>query len=403
MAQRFSTDFEKKIPTLPELEGIVRLDGTVQGPLNNLQFSLSIDGKNVLVDEYYLGNLIAQTSFNDRSLQIQELKIDRPDLGVIKASGEIILGASLPLDLRLQLDKVGMGRLIEVLGQPGAWVDGDISGELLVKGTGSPFEVDIVSDLTVARFRSLLDSFENPNAPESLVLSNGKIKGKAYSTAESITLQNLVLSQGSSALTTNGVLAYDADEGMELRAVSQTFNLSEISPIAGLHYRGRGPLTATVEGPYEELVISGTTEFAGFGIDQFQLGKTQATVIFADNALQLPRIFIQKNPGTLEGTARLEFGDEPTFDGAFELTDTLAAPLLQSVAALPEHAHRFDGAMSGHVTISGALDNPTVRARVQTEEFSLDDVDFGATRVSIKMTPGGSVVEYSNPAPTPRW
>ena len=43
--------------------------------------------------------------------------------------------------------------------------------------------------------------------------------------------------------------------------------------------------------------------------------------------------------------------------------------------------------MSGHVTISGALDNPTVRARVQTEEFSLDDVDFGATRVNIKMTP----------------
>ena len=263
----------EKIPTLPELEGIVRLDGTVQGPLNNLQFSLSIDGKNVLVDEYYLGNLIAQTSFNDRSLQIQELKIDRPDLGVIKANGEIILGASLPLDLRLQLDKVGMGRLIEVLGQPGAWVDGDISGELLVKGTGSPFEVDIVSDLTVARFRSLLDSFENPNAPESLVLSNGKIKGKAYSTAESITLQNLVLSQGSSALTTNGVLAYDADEGMELRAVSQTFNLSEISPIAGLNYRGRGPLTATVEGPYEELVISGTTEFAGFELINFSWEK----------------------------------------------------------------------------------------------------------------------------------
>ena len=377
----------QKIPTLPELKGLVRIDGTVRGPLNNLQFSLSADGENVQVDEYYLGNLMAQASFDEHTLQLEELKIHRPDLGVIKTSGQITFGATLPLDLKLKLENVGMGNLIDALGEPDAWVDGNINGELDVKGTGIPFDVEIISDLSVQRFRSLLDSYRNPRAEESLVLPNGKIKGKAHSTADKITLKNLVLSQGSSALTTNGVLSYDSSQGMELRAVSQTFNLAEISPIAGLAYRGRGPLTATVEGSYDELVISGTTEFAGFGIDQFQLGKTQATVIFADNALQLPRIFIQKNPGTLEGTARLEFGDTPTFDGAFELNQTLAGPLLQSVAALPEHAHRFDGAMSGHVTIAGALENPTVRARVKTDNFSIDQVDFGATRVNIKMTP----------------
>ena len=377
----------QKIPSLPELEGLVRLDGTVRGPLDNLKFSITADGDNVKIDDYYLGDVIAQAHFDEHLLQIEELKIERPDLGIIKTSGQLTFGPTLPLDLKLRFEDVGMGRLIEVLGQPDAWVDGDISGELGVRGTGIPFDVNIVSDLSVNKFRSLLDSYKNPRAEESLVLPNGKIKGKAHSTAEQITLKNLVLSQGTSALTTNGVLSYDSTKGMELRAVSQTFNLAEISPVAGLAYRGRGPLTATVEGSYEELVISGTTEFSGFGIDQFQLGKTQATVIFADNALQLPRIFIQKNPGTLEGTARLEFGDTPTFDGAFELNGTLAGPLLQSVAAIPEHADRFDGAMSGHVTISGALDNPTVRARVKTEQFSIDAVDFGATRVSITMTP----------------
>jgi translocation and assembly module TamB len=174
---------------------------------------------------------------------------------------------------------------------------------------------------------------------------------------------------------------------MELRAVSQTFNLAEISPIVGLPYRGRGPLTATLEGPYNDLVISGTTEFKGFGIDNFQLGQTQATIIFADNALQLPRIDIQRHPGTIEGTARLEFNDVPTFDGAFEIKRVLAAPLLNSIQAIPEHAHRFEGSLDGHITISGELAQPKVRAQIKSDTLFIDEANFGETLVNINMRP----------------
>lgn len=378
---------QEKLPSLPELEGSIRIDGSVQGPLNNLKFSISVDGKSVSIDEYYLGNLIAQASFDNERLNIEELKIHRADLGIIKTRGNIVFGQTLPLDLTLELESVGMGRLIEIFGQPSVWVDGQIHGSLALKGTANPFDLNIVSDLNVRQFKSLQDNYRNPKAGEALVLPDGKIRGHAHAMADRITLDGLVVSQGASALTTNGTLYYNASKGMELRAVSQTFNLAEISPIAGLQYRGRGPLTATIEGPYSDLVISGTTEFKGFGIDNFHLGQTQATAIFANNALELPRIFIQRKPGSIEGSARLQFGSTPTFDGAFELKQALAAPLLHSVAAIPEHADRFQGAMSGHVTISGELSKPNVRAQVQTDKLFIDQVDFGKTQVSINMMP----------------
>lgn len=377
----------KKVPSLPELEGLVRVDGSVQGDLDDLKFNLTIDGQDVSVLDYYLGNLVAQASFNNEKLTIDELKIDRRGLGIIKANGDVLFKPGLPMDLTLTLESVGMGPLIEILGQPSVWVDGDINGTLGVKGTASPFDVALLSNLSVRQFKSLQDHYQNPTAEVSLLLPDGKIRGHAHTTAEKIKLQGLVISQGGSALTTNGTLYYDPAKGMELRAVSQTFNLAEISPIAGLPYRGRGPLTATVEGPYDDLVISGTTEFKGFGIDNFQLGQTQATIIFADNALQLPRIKIQRKPGTIEGTARLEFNDIPTFDGAFKVKRVLAAPLLHSVQAIPEHAHRFEGSVDGHITISGELAQPKVRAQVKSNTLFIDEANFGETLVNINMRP----------------
>ena len=377
----------EKIPSLPELEGIVRVDGSIQGELDDLKFNLILNGQDVSVLDYYLGNLVAQASFDNEKLTIEELKINRKDLGIIRVDGDMLFKPSLPMDLNLTLEGVGMGSLIEILGQPSAWVDGDINGTLGVKGTANPFDADLLSDLSVRRFKSLLGPYHNPKSEVSILLPDGKIRGRAHTTADKIELQGLVLSQGRSALTTNGTLHYDANQGMELRAVSQTFNLAEISPIAGLPYRGRGPLTATVEGPYDDLVISGTTEFKGFGIDNFQLGQTQATIIFADNALQLPRIDIQRQPGTIQGTARLEFNDVPTFDGAFEVKRVLAAPLLNSVQAIPEHAHRFEGSVDGHITISGELAQPKVLAQVKSDTLFIDEANFGETHVNITMMP----------------
>ncbi|MBT6176371.1 MAG: hypothetical protein HOI23_03920, partial [Deltaproteobacteria bacterium] len=377
----------QKIPSLPEMEGLVRVDGSIQGDLNNLKFNLTVGGKNVSVLDYYLGTLVAQASFDNDKLTIEELKIDRPDLGVIKAQGDVLLKPSLPMDITLNLDGVGMGSLIEILGQPSVWVDGEINGTLGVQGTANPFEANLLSDLSVGNFKSLQGHYQNPRSEVSLLLPDGKVRGKAYTTADKIDLRGLVISQGRSALTTNGTLHYDPSKGMELRAVSQTFNLAEISPIVGLPYRGRGPLTATVEGPYDDLVISGTTEFKGFGIDTFQLGQTQATIIFADNALQLPRIDIQRQPGTIQGTARIEFNDIPTFDGAFEVKRVLAAPLLNSIQAIPEHADRFEGSLDGHITISGELAQPKVRAQIKSDTMFVDEANFGETLVNITMMP----------------
>lgn len=386
----------EKLTTLPKLHGVVHFDGSIQGPMADLQVSLSLGGQELSYDDFFLGQVQTQLSFDTRSLAIENFKMNRPDLGIIKAEGSLAFGHTLETDVEFHFEKVGLGRLIEILGQPSVWVDGDLGGSLAAKGTLNPPDIALASNLEIRNFKSLEGPYQNADSPVALDLSHGRLKGNAHADAEKISIKNLVISQGSSALTTNGALYYSTLQGMELHAVSSTFNLQDVSPIAGLPYRGSGPLTATIEGPYDDLVISGTTEFKGFGIDQFHLGQTQATIIFADNALQLPRVFIQRQPGTVEGSARLQFGNQPTFDGAFELKNTLATPLLNSLSALPEHAHRFEAAMSGHVTIRGELANPDVRAYMTTDKLFLDQVDFGMTTVNLEMSPNDPWLSVSS-------
>lgn len=373
----------------PPLRGQATLTGSLAGPIDAPRIEVDTSVENLSVGDVAVGSVRVEGRWSGEHIELTAFDSRHPKAGRVTGSGRIKLASGWPVQLNTRLYKVSLPHVLDTVGFEGAWVRLGFNGNVSGEGTLTPLALALNMNGTVDGFAALNKSYLNPDAKTMVSQDAVTVEGPVYVTASGVEISRYMLRFGTSALAVDANFSFDKRVGMDLRAASDAFDLSEVGPIAGIPMSGRGAIAATVEGRYASPLISGTTELDGFQIFAHPLGATKATLIYERRRLALDRIQVRRGNGAVTGSGRFMFGPEVTVEGAFDvqnvaLRDVLAATVQRSDRSRED----WDAQLSGRVLLSGALKMPDGIAHLKAPALVFRGRSLGPIRFQGGMGPG---------------
>ena len=371
----------RAFPKLPNLAGQASVELTWRGTPQSLTAYAKIGCTDLQVDHNAVGDVQLEAAVTPHGAVIDSLhigQIDHAD-GGITGSGRVDFGAPYAVQLSARLHDASLPAILEASGLADPWVRMHINGDLQLAGSLKPLKLELASDLETRNFAVLTEGFRANTAPAVLSIANGAVRGGASIHEHEVELHGMEVSSGSSKVTVEGTLAFDPKVGIDLRAVSEALHLQDVSPIASVPFGGVSQVAATVEGPYEDLTVSGTLHALGTQILGYGLGETSATLIFHMPTLMADRITVLHGGGTITGSGRLHF-DRASLEveGAFDADRVDVGTVLATLGVSPEVAKHFHAPASGRVLLDGPIGLPNGVMHFTTPRLDVDSVQFGA-------------------------
>ena len=367
----------KLAPWMGALSGNLHLQGTLQNP--SLQINIDVDG--LSFNGRPLVDLTLDGEYFNKSVIVKQLELSYPEHGSVRIAGAIQLTPPWDTHFNAILSEASLEHIFAAAGISDAWVRAPLSGGLTGQASFSPFLLNANADLNVHAFESLRGSYKDPASQASLHLKQSQLSTDIQITTTEAHLSNGLLKRGNSRLKLHGSLSFDTQQGMNLKLSGHRFRLTDIGKISGVHFKGSGPIGATIEGPYGDPTLSATAELAGFAIGDYDLGTTKATLVYSDKVLDVPRAAIRRGEGKLEGRATLDFRKAPiSIAGTFDLKDVPTGPLLDTIVLDTPSSRRFGGLVSGRVIFEGPLASPRGVLRLQSPGLLIDNSNLGPAR-----------------------
>jgi translocation and assembly module TamB len=234
--------------------------------------------------------------------------------GTFKASGEVKLAASVPIEATAQLDGPDLAELLERLSVPGAWVTGRLHGTAKVTGTISPPSLAVSVDSQVRAFRSLTGPWREARPTDQAIVEfpQGRLLAPFRITGEGLFFERARIEVGRGALDLDAQIHFETARGFQVQAAGEV-DLGALRHIAGLAVSGHGPASFTVSAaPYGLPQVKARVRFEQFRFLEVDLGTISGEVNHAaDEVLRFSGLEGQRGESRYGGWLTVDLGARP--------------------------------------------------------------------------------------------
>ncbi len=258
------------------------------------------------VDDFVIGDLNGLVSLTPRGVAFDKTKISTAS-GTLNAKGHIAFDDSLTTEVRLRLDKIELGQLLEQVTVKGAYVTQRMSGPITLKGKLNPLHLDGNLHLDILDHILRNGSFRSHDPPVILHIPKTDLRGRISITAHGLEAHNLVVASGDTTLDVD--VRFDFDQATwRLYTQTEDFHAKDVKKILNFEVGGHGPLTCLIEGPLDNPHITGKLDFENFMLDGKQVDSAKTQVSYAASILSFSQLEIKSDNGTANAPElRLDF------------------------------------------------------------------------------------------------
>ncbi len=379
---------------LPPLEGLLHLQASVieneSGPAGEGRLVL----KRTRIKRFGLGERV-EIDFEadgERILFEGFTRLIRQG-GRLDLRGKLGLGESLPLDVRVEVDRVIFAVLMEQLSvSPDAIVNWTLGGEFELHGTLNPFSLSGPLSMPTRDFRVTVDAWHQAPAHRVIGVSSADLEGRVRVNEAGIHLEHMQVALPRSSLQADVLLGFD--DKLRVKGGSELLELADCTPLVDLSLEGGVGFTVDIGGTFSKPVVAGRIDAEGFVLDGFPLGDLVSDFRLEkeSQAVRFPAVEGRKR----DSRFRVQDLFLDFTDGRFAASGDLLAQHLTLEdffhvfgADQDERYTDYRGAFSGlariHYTLGFPGDSPsgTLRADLDLElpELTVGRLGFGEGRL----------------------
>ena len=249
--------------------GKLNLDGELSGELGALRYAWTVDVDELVTPKLPLGALTV-SGFGD----LDQIKLTTLSLNGQQGdlSGELAFNFGLrTLSSDLQAERLNIGAILETFDVVRA-VEGSYSGILSTTGTIAPLKLDL-------GLAGTFGTLEINDGDGLDIISVTKLQSdiRAILTDKLLTIPRAQLAHSNLKIETFGDIRFDESVHLNLTNNLDRIDLGPLSPIVGLQFVGHGQGAISIDGPSDDVTVSGSTHLKEFGIEGLQFGTIRSS------------------------------------------------------------------------------------------------------------------------------
>ena len=384
---------------LPELDlglrGHASLRARIDGPLADPAIEGDLSLLQAGIGKFEIGDAYLAAQIEHRKALVERLELN---IGAQKARllGEIDLTQGFPTQARIELDHIGFGRLLDMLGLDHVWPDFRASGPVEVKGTLAPFHLAGKARLDVRDFKVFDRGWDIPGREAVLELKPAHLDLDVDFTPLRAHLSNVDLTLPNSQLTVDAKLFFDVKRGLDIDTYIGHLDLADLGHIVQIPWSGVLNGKARIRGPYSEIVIDGRVGGQRLRFHDLDFGKARLDVHFEDLVLAFPSVHIQRGQSQFEATGELDFRDKAAAGrGQAHFEDAWLSDLVDMIGKthwiFDFVRDRAQARIRGTARVEGELLKPKSLVHVQLDDLVYYGRQLGAGLLDFR-TQDGEIV-----------
>jgi len=311
-------------PKLPEISGLANLRVGVQGKgvHPELDFDLTAGGVEMLVQGPKKELLFKLGDISLRGYYLEDLlKVTRSSLhwagGRIGLEAALTLRKDLPFDASLEVAGLDLARVLDGVTVPGSWVQMNMDGTISLAGSVADAErgfwADGRGDIRCSDLIVRDGAWDSPEQHSEML----RVPRSRVNTRITVDDVGVHLVGGSIRGPNGSDLAVDTDFifarplGLRVKVAGTEFDARDLNTsVAGLHVEGHGGIEVLVEGPTNDLDISGALELDDFVFLDWPFGRVQGDVHWhVREDLEFSHLRGQRGESSFESEVRVQFAD----------------------------------------------------------------------------------------------
>jgi translocation and assembly module TamB len=261
---------------LPPLRGLLALKASVTDNESGPGAGGKLVLENASVKGYGLGERL-EMDFEADGERVQFKGFTRliREAGQLDLEGEIGLGETLPLDVRVQVDGVSFAVLMEQLSiSPDAIVDWNLGGGFELQGTLAPFSLSGPLSMPTRDFRVTVDAWHQKPAHRIIGVSSADLKGKVRVNEAGIHLEHMQIDLPRSTVRANVLLGFD--DALRVKGESERLEMKDCTPLVDLSLEGGVGFGVEIGGTFMQPEVRGRIDAKDFVLDGFPLGDLES-------------------------------------------------------------------------------------------------------------------------------
>ncbi len=361
-------------------EGNVALKCGVKGKITSPVATCSILGEGVNIEQFRLGGFSGDVVYDNGDIQLSNFKIDNyGNRLTVNASGGI--KDQIKFIGNLKIDDLELAELLKNLGVNSIvmlGIKGIVDFTFYIDEKDG-FIVDAKPVLSIEGPRVFSDYFFLPNRGEPIFnLKSAKLSGDVSISEKGISLKNVDVETAlSSVRVRNSFIGFSNGGYMNLKAVSDNLDFSDITPIAGLDIRGISQLSAVLKGPFDSLKITGNLNAKGFMFENFYGGSVNVSVEFFNNHLSFKNISGRVNDMSYLGDVIVNMNGAPDI----EVNAIIKEAKVKNIVSILPPSLKITGIKGGTLSLNLNLKGPINNLSGKVESV-LSDIDIQNEKIS---------------------
>ena len=348
---------------LGELSGKLTLDGEITGELANPQYAWTLSVQELNSRKLTIGDLRASGSGDLDALKISNLQMSG-EMGSVDGEATIRFDGN-QIETQLQTERFQVGDLLALLDVPRV-IDGPFTGETSATGELSPLALNIGLD---GYFEKL--GINDGYSLEIVELTNLATNISATVIGKTIDIRKARLSQPNLDIEAFGEIFLKSPVELDLTSNIKRINLLPLSPIVGLSFDGNGQAALSVDGPADDITVSGSAHLKDFALEGLKFGTFRSAVLFKENQIELPNLTLLRGEGVARGKVIVDIM-QPAVDANLDFEEVQINPLLDDLKLAPELLPYVKGRATGNVTLSGPIAELGLTVSASGRDVSFD-------------------------------
>jgi len=371
---------------LPDASGRVTLQAKAKGAIPAVEASGSLTVEKGRFEEFNIGDVAGHFSYGKNRAEVKSLTVKNQGVHVGIDAG-ITLEGDFPVEGEVQIAHLEVHRLLENIGVKDLPLTLTAAGKVKLSGqVMGDLRFYIHPDLHITDLAVLKGSWRRKSAePPTFALEAMRFSADAELSPRGMTLSRGRIGIDDSTLVIDGSrFMFDANEGMYLKALSESFSLDSISPVAGINLGGTGPIEAEVKGPYPRLEINADVRFAGLSVMGFSPGELSASVRLKDDRLTATGVSGRKGKFKYDASAVVDLGKAVKLTADFATEDAPLSDILGVLNLKGMDLTQFGATVTAKAHVEGPPDAlsgtaSVVATGIKAMEQKIDRLDLAAT------------------------
>ena len=374
------------LPTdaLDSWRGTYAVDGEVAGTLTNPKVSWVFDSKDFAAQDIPIGDLLVSGAADLETVNIANLTLSGPS-GTVQGTVDYEF-ASKSVEAELNSDGLKLENIFKLVDSPPV-VRGAYTGTITGNGTIAPLELN--ADLQGSFYN--LDINDGNDFPiVQLPVLASQIRTQI--TDRRITIERATLDQKNLSIQTFGDITLRPEVMLNLTSNISNISLKPLSPIVGLEFGGAGQAAVSVDGPPEDITVSGSARLKKFELEGLRFGSVRSALLYKDRKIELPNLTLQRDSGTARGKVIVDI-DTPGLDAELNFEDIALNPLLADLDLAPELLPYVQGDVSGDVTLQGPLSELGIALDATGKNLLFDPLEIQSGKI-VAVRPQGDKTTF---------